>query len=174
MMKKYVYIGRFQLPHIGHERIIEHAIKNADKFTLLVGSVNAPIDKKNPFTFEERKEMLTRICERIKAETGKDIPIEIIPLKDFNDNDQWVQEVKRLTLSKPDEEVFLAGCKKDGDGSTFYLDLFPEWTQDFIEEISYPGIEVISSTKLRKMFFDGEILPDVISKTTKEYLNNYL
>ena len=172
-MKKYVYIGRFQIPHIGHEQIIEHAIRNADRFTLLVGSVNAPIDEKNPFNFEERREMLTKICNRIKTETEKDIPVEIVPLKDFQDNDRWVEEVKKLTRANDGETVYLAGCKKDGDGSTFYLDLFPEWKQDFIEEVSFPGVEVISSTKLRKMFFAGEELPAVVSQTTRDYLKAY-
>lgn len=174
MNKKYVYIGRFQLPHMGHENIIEHAIKNADTFTILVGSVNAPVDEKNPFTFEDRKEMLDRICKRISAELGRNTPIHIVPLKDFNDNDRWVEEVKNLTTPNENETVVLAGCKKDGDASTFYLDLFPEWKQDFIEEVSFPGVDVISSTKLRKLFFSGEKLPDVVSQTTKDYLNNYL
>lgn len=173
MNKKYVYIGRFQLPHMGHEKIIEHAIKNADTFTILIGSVNAPIDEKNPFTFEDRKEMIERICNRIIHETGKKIPIFILPLKDFNDNDRWVKEVKILTEPNKNEKVILAGCKKDGDASTFYLDLFPEWKQDFIEEVSFPGVDVISSTKLRKIFFSGEKLPDVVSETTKNYLDSY-
>lgn len=171
-MKKYVYIGRFQLPHIGHEAVIRHAIENADSFTLLIGSSNVELSNKNPFTFEERKRMMEAVCERVKKEKGKDINIEILPLPDFDDNDRWVEEVKSLTRTKKDETVYLAGCKKDGDASVFYLDLFPSWKMDLIEEVSLPGIDVISSTKLRELYFNGKDLPNAVSEDVKNILND--
>lgn len=38
MNQVYVYIGRFQLPHVGHESVMKHALGNCDHLVLLVGS----------------------------------------------------------------------------------------------------------------------------------------
>ena len=78
-MKKYnlaVYIGRFQPYHNGHVKVIEDGLKIADRVLVLVGSSNSPRTEKNPFTFEERKEILVDIggsvekLSRIVKENG--------------------------------------------------------------------------------------------------------
>ena len=58
MSKVYVYIGRFQIPHFGHESVMKHAINEGDEVLILIGSSNTPRSRKNPFSFEERKEMV--------------------------------------------------------------------------------------------------------------------
>lgn len=53
--------GRFQLVHKGHEQLINMGLEMCEKFVVLVGSSQESRTDKNPFTFEERKEMLERI-----------------------------------------------------------------------------------------------------------------
>lgn len=169
----YVYIGRFQIPHLGHEAVIEHAIKNADKLVILIGSANLPRDTKNPFTYEERKEMIEAITQRIQQEHNKFITVHILPVDDFNSNEMWTQEVKSIVQSVSKSNITITGCKKSGDESTFYLNLFPEWKQDFIQEVNISGFEVVSSTKIRELFFAEKAIPAVISSETLNFLENF-
>ena len=63
MNKQYdlaVYIGRFQPFHNGHLSVINKAEKLADKVLVLVGSANASPSIRNPFTYDERWEMIDR------------------------------------------------------------------------------------------------------------------
>ena len=58
--KKYdylVFIGRFQPFHNGHKRVIDHALELSKKVIVLVGSVDQPRCTRNPFTFQERKDI---------------------------------------------------------------------------------------------------------------------
>lgn len=169
--KLYVYIGRFQIPHFGHESVMSHAIENGDEVLILIGSANSERSKKNPFSFSERKEMVEKITDRLKVEKRKEISVSIISLNDFDTDAAWVEAVKN---SVPDnKQVYITGCKKSGDESTFYLDLFPEWKEDFITEVNVEGIDVISSTKIRDLFFSEKEIPEVISETTKDFLKNF-
>lgn len=169
----YVYIGRFQIPHLGHEAVIEHAMKNCSTFIVLIGSANIERNPKNPFNYEERKEMLCSITEKINQKLNTQVNVIILPLNDFNCDDLWTKEVQRLVYEHAIGNVFITGCRKSGDESTFYLNLFPEWGTDFIQEINFTDIEVISSTKIRELFFKNLPIPAVISKETLNFLEHF-
>lgn len=55
-------VGRFQLCHKGHEELINIGKSLCEKFVVIVGSTNESRTVKNPFTFEERKEMIHTVC----------------------------------------------------------------------------------------------------------------
>lgn len=169
--KLYVYIGRFQIPHIGHESVMNHAISKGDEVLILIGSANTSRSKKNPFSFEERKKMVEEITTKMLRDASKNININILPLNDFDNDEDWVNEVKNLVPKY--KEVFITGCKKTGDESTFYLNLFPDWKEDFITEVHVEGMDVISSTKIRDLFYKGETIPDVINKSIKDFLDKF-
>jgi len=171
MNQVYVYIGRFQLPHVGHESVMKHALGNCDHLVLLVGSSEGGRTMKNPFSFEERKEMLTQITDGFKG----DKKVSILSLPDFATDEEWTNEVQKLVklLTETDDKIFITGCRKTGDESTYYLQLFPEWHSDFISEVSFPRIDVISSTKARELFYKNEELPDFISPSVKGYLEAF-
>ena len=54
-------VGRFQLLHKGHEQLIDLGLELCEKFVVLVGSSNESRTENNPFTFEERKEMIQKV-----------------------------------------------------------------------------------------------------------------
>jgi len=169
----YVYIGRFQIPHLGHEAVIEHAMKNCSTLIVLIGSANVARNSKNPFNYEERKEMLLGITEKMNQKLNTQVNIIILPLDDFNSDKLWTAEVTRLVSSYALNNVFITGCRKSGDESTFYLNLFPHWKADFIEEVNFTGIDVISSTKIRELFFKNLPIPAVISTETQRFLDSF-
>lgn len=178
--KVYVYIGRFQLLHEAHKETIRHALEKCDRLVLLVGSSNLARDPRNPFTFEERKSVLQDVTISLLKEqwsAGRSVKVDILPLNDsIYNNNKWISEVQSnvqsVTIS---DDVTLTGCNKNGDDSTFYLQVFPKWDQDFIEEIKINN-KVINSTELRDKFFAGEDLstsPE-ISKETLKFVSHFV
>jgi nicotinamide-nucleotide adenylyltransferase len=51
-------IGRFQPFHLGHLEALQFALSKVDKLWVGLGSSNKSIEKNNPFTAEQRKEMI--------------------------------------------------------------------------------------------------------------------
>lgn len=192
--KVYVYIGRFQMAHIGHEAVITHAASKADRLVLLVGSADLARDPKNPFTFEERKSVLEAMAQRIVTEQwsqGRSVKVDILPVHDYTyNNTKWLKEVQNQVRSVTNStDITLAGCRKDGDTSTFYLDFFPQWKQDFINEVKtsqagipkeYREIDAkvnpvppISSTQLRNQYFSTKQVPAYLPQETAEFLEKF-
>lgn len=171
MSKVYVYIGRFQIPHVGHESVMQYALDKSDHLVLLVGSADDERTTKNPFTFEERKEMLEVITGRMH----KNKKVSILSLPDFSTDKEWTDEVQRLvsSVTEEDDAITVTGCRKTGDESTYYLHLFPEWKTDFISEINFEGVDIISSTKAREFFYKDEEIPEIISSEIRKYLSDF-
>jgi bifunctional NMN adenylyltransferase/nudix hydrolase len=129
-MRKYhyaVFIGRFQPLHNGHLENLTNAMDIADKVIVLVGSAFAARNIRNPFSFAERYAMIVNSVPDVQQHR-----LTIKPIRDFLYNDQdWIAEVQGVVndvIDPYDEEikVALVGAKKDD--TTFYLDMFPQWT----------------------------------------------
>lgn len=144
-----VVIGRFQIPHEGHIKLFEKANEIANKLVIIVGSVGQPRTPKNPFSFEERKTMLESV---IPEGTN----YEILPVQDQKYNLQnWIVDiVNTVNSTLPPgwtdypRKVALVGRKKDA--STFYLNLFPQWTYFEQEEV-----KLINATDIREAIYRG-------------------
>jgi bifunctional NMN adenylyltransferase/nudix hydrolase len=121
-----VYIGRFSPFHNGHAEVLNRARRKSDLVIVLVGSVNKAQNPKNPWSFDERADMIN---DYMKS-NGAGCPVVIRGIRDFPYNDQrWIANVHNVineTLSgiKADKiELFITGA--DRDSSTFYLN-FPD------------------------------------------------
>lgn len=80
-MKKYnygLYIGRFQPLHIGHESIIRTMLDECQRVIIAIGSSQESGTKRNPFTFEQREDLITNVFYRERL-TGQ---LKIMPLED--------------------------------------------------------------------------------------------
>lgn len=158
-----VFIGRFQPLHLGHQHVIDEALKVAERVIVLIGSAdNARTPDRNPFTFEERWRMFGQVyAKQMKAGT-----VILRPISDFPYNDDaWIAQVQNTVdqivlrgLNGPnvarnmlhgtrDAKVSLVGYAKDH--TSYYLKLFPDWGQ--IDVKSLVGID---ATNIRKDFFD--------------------
>ncbi len=87
--KTALIIGRFQPFHLGHLKLIEIAADNSEKLIIGIGSSQESNTKENPFTADERKEM-------IENSVNIRILCEIIPIPDINNDKIWVSHVKKL------------------------------------------------------------------------------
>jgi len=84
-------IGRFQPFHLGHIDGIKFALRKVDKLWLGIGSSNKSPEKNNPFSADERKEMIE---SSIVPEVTKKIQIYYIP--DVNDHEKWIENLDTI------------------------------------------------------------------------------
>jgi bifunctional NMN adenylyltransferase/nudix hydrolase len=154
-----VYLGRFQIPHGGsdtevpdggHFKVIETALEYSDTVIIGIGSANRPRSLKNPFTYEERVDMLAN-CSTVKiksaVEGGR---IIFLAIDDDMYNDKaWVDQVESKVRSIVgwNKMIGLIGCKKDD--SSYYINLFNFWPT-----ISVPIAGSYNSTDLREKWLD--------------------
>jgi len=79
-------VGRFQPLHVGHLRMLEYVASREGTLVIGIGSANKSNTPDNPFTFEERAEMVR-----------KSVPFrnyEIAGIPDFGDDEKWVAWIK--------------------------------------------------------------------------------
>ena len=149
MTKKYdavVYIGRFQPVHDVHIEIINRAAVMAHKVIVIVGSAFQPRTYKNPFSYVERKLMLS---DGIASRVSNTAVITIDPNMDSVYNDQaWTMSIQETVSNHtdPGDKIAIIGHKKDD--SSFYLDMFPQWEFEPVELI-----EPLNATNIRDLYF---------------------
>ncbi len=154
MSKSYdflVFIGRFQPFHHGHLTVIEQGLRESENIIVLIGSAHRPRNSRDPWTYEERAEM-------IRATIGEQATNRVItaPLMDVTYNDElWVRNVQSTVQGlvtahhaarHRDPAVGLIGHSKDH--SSYYLKLFPNWG-----EVRVDNVQGLSATNIRESLF---------------------
>lgn len=147
-----VVIGRFQPIHNGHLSTLLHALSIADDVLILIGSSFQPRTIKNPFTFDERKQM---IDSSLRSAGVDPMRYRIEPIRDFLYEDtKWAAQVVKKAAdanAKKSSNVCIVG--HDKDESTYYLKMFPQF-----EHVD-PGMNLqyrnhaIDATQLRDLLF---------------------
>jgi len=84
-------IGRFQPFHHGHIEALRFALSQVDNLWIGIGSSNKPTEKNNPFTADERKEM---ILSSIDNSISSRIQIYYIP--DFENHKKWMENIDSI------------------------------------------------------------------------------
>lgn len=143
-----VYVGRFQPLHHGHLALLRHALELAPQVVVVIGSAWQARTPKNPFTWQERAEMIgLALGAQDRAR------VQFLPMRDHYDEARWVQAVQRgvadLLGERPGEaeaSVALVGHYKDATSE--YLRAFPGWTVIAVERV--PGAD---GTHLRDALF---------------------
>ena len=167
MDKKYkcgLYIGRFQPIHIGHESIIRKMFDECEKVIIAVGSAQESGTERNPFTFEQRADLIINVFyQQIIAGRMSVIPINDRenPSNDASWGDYVFRNVYNIIGVIPD--VVYEG--EEEERNTWY----DNWNVA-IERISRLDIPV-SATQLREalasekdtlMFSTYQLLPVAI------------
>lgn len=165
-----VYIGRFSPVHNGHLDTIRTALTVADHLVILVGSANEAPNIRNPWSFEQRNQMITN---SLFADELARIRIE--PHSNFISMLQWELQIQQKVYDtfenlygvKPNKsDIVLIGHKKDHTSE--YLDNFPQW--DFIET---EHVNKINATNVRNDFFINGVISDQVSNGVAEFLDVY-
>lgn len=190
MSKQYqtaVLIGRFQPIHAAHLKIFEKALNEANKLIVFVGSSNVVRTIRNPWTVDQRKEIIKRAVKDLVGEDqtrdwqpGPMEPsvtsrIEIVPLRDYLYQDgRWAGEVYSKATrfgASQDSSTAIYGCAKD-DWTEEYLRMFSRWSLERVQYMMH-----LDATDIRKkLFIEGEVSSqeDKIMPSTAEYLNKWM
>ena len=150
-----LFIGRFQPFHEGHLKTILSICKNKDKIKIVIGSRQFSFTKTNPFTFEERKEMIE---SSLKNNNFKDF--RIFGLDDKNEYKKWFKELVRTvgyfdvcyTGNKLVKKILLDNKRK-------------------VETVDYFHIDKFSGTKIRKMILENKNIENLVPKGTLKVIH---
>ena len=94
VIKRGLYVGRFQPFHLGHLHAVKHILSEVDEAILVIGSAQYSHRLDNPFTAGERVTMVRRALEEDEIPASK---YWIIPIRDMHVHMMWVAEVKGYT-----------------------------------------------------------------------------
>jgi len=178
-----VYIGRFNPFHFGHAHVLNHAVSTVDLTIVLVGSSGLSRSLKNPFTFTERKTMISAYAAAKYGSAWREKLI-IRPAKDFPYNDTlWNRNIQK-TVKDTCEEFFTPNTKyeitligSDRDQSTWYLSAFPQWKLELIEPYRQNGFLNVSATDVRKWYLEDDQalshIPDALPISTLNFMTDF-
>ena len=143
-----VFIGRFQPFHAGHKRVLDAALSQGRRVIVLTGSARQPRSIRNPWTWEERAEMIRGSYDADEAER-----ILVAPLLDTPYHDQsWIGRVQAtvqgLVCQYQTEPPRIALIGHAKDRTSYYLKMFPQW-----DAIDVPQDAVMDATTLRRALF---------------------
>lgn len=174
-MKKFDYavvIGRFQPLHNAHLELIRYSLSVAEKVIIVLGSARSAPDIRNPFTPAMREEII-RAClpeftDRLLFRAVRDYP--------YNDH-VWTAEIQNVVGETADDDglesprVAIVGFFKDR--SSYYLNLFPQWTFEGFYS-SDKRLLGLNATEIRELYFAGdEHWRDLVPATVAAYLDAF-
>ncbi|MBY0410425.1 MAG: bifunctional nicotinamide-nucleotide adenylyltransferase/Nudix hydroxylase [Burkholderiaceae bacterium] len=117
-----VYIGRFEPVHNGHLALLHHALMQASRVVVVMGSAWQARSPKNPFIWQEREAML-----RGALSSADNARVHVMPMRDHYNEAVWANAVQEavVQLAGPSAIIGLVGHFKDASSS--YLKAFPGW-----------------------------------------------
>lgn len=163
-----IFIGRFQPFHNGHRAVVQAALTEAERVLILIGSPDASLSLKNPFSAEERRRMIEAVFEA-DAAAGR-LLIEPVPDTTYND-DAWTADVQRIVervrAGEPSELRLVQAAGMAGGPA----DRFASWTPLIIESEA-PDL---NGARLRADYFavPSSLPPDVCPPTVADMLSDY-
>ncbi|HEX5457506.1 MAG TPA: nicotinamide-nucleotide adenylyltransferase [Candidatus Nitrosotalea sp.] len=147
-------IGRFQPFHKGHLEAVHIALSKVDNLWIGIGSSNKSYEKRNPFTADERKEM---ILTSLDSKTLERVKIFFVP--DTGDHEKWTYHVDSIV--PPYEMVF--------SNDDFTITLYTKRGKT-IFEVPLLKRDAISGTNIREMIASGKDWSDLVPEGTKQVL----
>ena len=149
-------IGRFQPFHLGHLEALRFALSKVDKLWLGLGSSNKPTEKNNPFSAEERKEM---ILSSIDDSMKEKISIYFIP--DLDNHVRWIEKIDTIV---PEFDIVFSN-----DELTHHL-----YSKRDVQVMSIPFLKrnELSGTNVRDLIISDQNWNDLVPKGTENFLIN--
>ena len=147
-------IGRFQPFHLGHLDALRFALSNVENLWIGIGSSNKPNQKNNPFSAEERKNMILSSIDRSISTR-----IQIFFIPDLENHEKWIENINKII---PKFEVVFTN-----DELTEFL-----YSEIGTKVISVPftNRDVLSGTNIREKIKTGQKWEPFVPEGTKKIL----
>ena len=149
-------IGRFQPFHLGHLEALRFALSKVDRLWVGLGSSNRPVEKSNPFTAQQRKEMILSSIDDFMKEK---ISIYFIP--DVDNHIRWIEKIDTIV---PKFDIIF---------SNDYLTkrLYSKRNTKVLA-IPFLNRESLSGTNIRDLITNDQRWEDFVPTGTRNFLKN--
>jgi nicotinamide-nucleotide adenylyltransferase len=158
MVKRGLFVGRFQPFHNGHLEVIKRIMKEVDELVIIVGSSQYSHRLDNPFTAGERITMIRKALEEEEIQLSR---IWIIPVPDVHQHSLWVSQI--LAYSPKFDVVYA--------NEPLTRRLFIE-AGFRVEPMPLIKREIYLATEIRKRMLTGEnwikLVPSSVAKFIKD------
>ena len=149
-------IGRFQPFHLGHLDAVLFGLSRVENLFICIGSSNKSNERKNPFSAEERREMIT-----LSIEPSITDRIKIFDIPDVGDHEKWTFEIDKIV---PKYDVIFTN---------------DEFTKTLFEKRKISVISVIlkdrekfSGTNIRNLLTEDKNWRDLVPQGTRNVLDS--
>jgi nicotinamide-nucleotide adenylyltransferase len=158
MVKRGLFVGRFQPFHIGHLKAVKGILKKLDELVIVVGSSQYSHRTDNPFTAGERVTMIRRTLEEERISPSR---YWIVPVPDVHVHITWVAQVIGYTPK------FTVVYTNDPLTRRLFIEASYE-----VRPVPFHKRELYSATEIRKRMLNGknweELLPSSVVQFIKE------
>ena len=139
-----LYIGRFQPFHNGHMSIVQAMLEECEELVIGIGSPYKSHSERNPFTAEERIEMIRESLREAGVPLEK---VQIVTIPDIGRPALWAKHVESITPR----------FGRVYSGSAYVARLFKEEGGYDVKQLSLlkEGDEPISATRIRESMVDN-------------------
>ncbi|WP_459568295.1 bifunctional nicotinamide-nucleotide adenylyltransferase/Nudix hydroxylase [Cupriavidus sp. 8B] len=169
-----VYIGRFEPMHNGHFAMLRQALAQARTVIVVLGSAGGARTVKNPFTADERRQMIEGAVAAWDAARVADLRFVVV--RDYYESARWTAAVRAVAGAVIDApahgtpRVGLFGHFKDA--SSGYLNDFPGW-----ELVPQPSFGQLNAADVRRQWFEQQgglqglesVLPQPVAAFLREF-----
>ena len=148
-------IGRFQPFHLGHLEAVNFALNKVENLWIGIGSSNKYNEKKNPFSADERRKMIT-----LSVDDSIITRIKIFDIPDVGDHEKWTYSIDKIV---PEYSLVFSNDK-------FTDNLYKRRNIDVIT-VPLKDRQKFSGTNIRQLIVDRKNWQDLVPDGTSKILN---
>ncbi len=148
-------IGRFQPFHLGHLDAVLFGLSRTENLFIGIGSSNKSNERRNPFSAEERREMIISSIEPSMADR-----LKIFDIPDVGDHEKWTFEIDKII---PKYDIIFTNDE-------FAKTLFEKREMNVVPVV-LKDREKFSGTNIRELIADDKNWQDLVPRGTKKVLD---
>jgi len=156
MVKRGLFVGRFQPFHLGHLAAIKDVLKEVDELVIVIGSAQYSHNLNNPFTAGERLIMVRKALEEAGIDYSR---VWVVPVPDAHLYMMWVSDVE---VHPPSFDVVYYN-------EPLTRRLFIE-AKYRVKSIRFHERKLYSSTEIRERMLKGESWEKLVPKGVAAFI----
>jgi nicotinamide-nucleotide adenylyltransferase len=156
MVKRGLFVGRFQPFHLGHIGAIKDILKEVDELVIVIGSAQYSHTVNNPFTAGERLIMVRKALEEACIDYSR---VWVVPVPDVHLHMMWVSAIEGYT---PSFDVVYSN-----EPLTRRLLIEAKYN---VKPIRFHERKLYSSTEIRMKMLKGESWETLVPKNVATFI----
>lgn len=170
-----VLIGRFQPFHNAHQALLKRALDAAPRVAVVIGSAFQARSPKNPFSWQERAEMI-----RLALPEADRQRVLCVPMRDHFDDERWYAEVRQEIdaalsaqgVAPSSTSTVLIGHVKDATRD--YLHGFEGWTLQAAERVHTASTNAVRAAIFGSAMDAPQTLARAVPASTLAFLRAWM